>query len=180
MTVRRILPITDPMLREKSVAIDHVDEQVRSLVTDMLETMSSSNGAGLAAVQIGVLKRVLVADVLGETPWPQHRVFINPEITWASDEKQAFEGEGCLSMPDIYFKVSRSQAVRVRFLDIERLQHEITVEGFAAVCFQHEMDHLDGVRQIDHVSALKRDKLLKKFAKARRADGYGINLKAFS
>lgn len=176
MAVRKILPITDPLLRKKSAPIERIDAQVRSLAADMLATMQDANGAGLAAVQIGVLKRILVADVLGETPWAGHTVFVNPEIAWASHEKQEFEGEGCLSMPEFYFKVRRAQEVKVRFLDLEGATHEMSVEGFASVCFQHEIDHLDGIRQIDRVSRLKRDMLLKKFRKALRTDGYGEKL----
>src|SRR5690606_30710317 len=173
MAIRPILPITDPLLRQKSSPIESVDDSVRTLVSDMLETMQDADGAGLAAVQIGELRRVLVADIPLDEPYSSHKIFINPEIVWQSDEVQELEGEGCLSMPEIYFKVPRAQEVRVRFTDLDATTHEVHTAGFSAVCFQHEIDHLNGIRQIDHVSGLKRDKFLSKFKKYLRTDGYG-------
>lgn len=176
MAIRPILPITDPLLRQKSAEIEAIDDSVRDLVSDMLETMQDADGAGLAAVQIGELRRILVADIPLDEPHASHKVFINPEIIWQSDEIQELEGEGCLSMPEIYFKVPRALEVKVRFTDLDAVTHEVHAEGFSAVCFQHEIDHLNGIRQIDHVSSLKRDKFLAKFRKYLRIDEYGQRL----
>jgi len=177
MAIRPILPITDPLLRQRSSPIESIDDSVRTLVSDMLDTMQDADGAGLAAVQIGELKRVLVADIPLDEPYSSHKVFINPEIVWKSDKIQMLEGEGCLSMPEIYFKVPRALEVKVRFTDIDATMHEIHMAEFSAVCFQHEIDHLNGIRQIDHVSSLKRDKFLSKFKKYLRADDYGQRLR---
>jgi peptide deformylase len=135
---------------------------------DMLETMYDAPGIGLAAVQIGVPKRVIVMDLARQDEAPQPRYFVNPEILWASDETQLCE-EGCLSIPDVYDEVERPTRVRLRYLDYDGKQVEEEAEGMYAVCIQHEMDHLQGILFIDHLSRLKRDRAVQKVKKAARA-----------
>ena len=175
MAILRILETPDPLLREISTPVDAVDDELRALVADMFETMYAAPGIGLAAVQVGVPKRLLVMD-LGEPeeeggePVREPRVFINPEILTHSDEEVPYT-EGCLSVPDQYAEVLRPDHIRARWLDEHGDAHEEDLEGLLAVCLQHEMDHLEGVLFIDHLSRLKREMVLKKLAKMRKERG---------
>ena len=178
MAIMRIYETPDPMLRQISTPVETVDDEVRALVRDMFETMYDAPGIGLAAVQVGVPKRLLVMD-LQEPEDPddpdspavkEPRVFINPEILAHSDHEVPYT-EGCLSVPDQYAEVMRPDRIRARWLDENGTAHEQDLDGLLAVCLQHEMDHLEGVLFIDHLSKLKRDMVLKKLAKARRERG---------
>ena len=167
MAVRDILKLPDKRLRLVSESVKRVDAGVRALVDDMFETMYAAPGIGLAAVQIGVAKRVVVTDLSKKDEQQEPRVFINPEIVWASKEKSTHE-EGCLSIPEYYEEVARPNAVKVKYLDLDGKTHEISAEGLFATCIQHEIDHINGVLFIDHISKLKRDRVIKKFAKAAK------------
>ncbi|MDX1486172.1 MAG: peptide deformylase [Alphaproteobacteria bacterium] len=163
-----IITAPDPRLKITARAVERVDDEVRALMDDMLETMYAAPGIGLAAPQVGVAKRVLVLDVAGkDEPSAPLRV-ANPEIVWASDETLVGE-EGCLSVPDHYADVERPARVRVRFIDYENEIRELEAEGTLATCLQHEMDHLDGTLFIDHLSLLKRNIILRKLKKTKRA-----------
>jgi peptide deformylase len=175
MAILRILETPDPVLRQISTPVESVDDDTRALIADMFDTMYDAPGIGLAAVQVGVPKRLLVMD-LGEPeeeggkPVREPRVFINPEIIGHSDEEVPYS-EGCLSIPDQYAEVMRPAEIRARWLDEQGVRHEEDLDGLLAVCLQHEMDHLEGILFIDHLSKLKRDMVLKKLAKARRERG---------
>jgi peptide deformylase len=171
MTVRSIICLPDPRLRTMCAPVERVDDEVRGLMDDMLETMYAAPGIGLAAIQIAVPRRVVVMDVAGKEEPPQPLFLVNPEILWASEETNVHE-EGCLSIPDYYEEVTRPRRVRARFLDREGKPQEIEADGILATCIQHEIDHLNGVLFIDHLSRLKRERAIKKFAKAaaRRAE----------
>jgi peptide deformylase len=167
MALRSIITLPDPRLRLISAPISTIDDTVRALMDDMLETMYAAPGVGLAAIQIAEQKRVIVLDVSkreDETAAPKPLCLINPEIIWASDEVSTCQ-EGCLSIPDIYEDVERPAGVRARYLDRAGREQEIEAEGILATCLQHEVDHLNGVLFIDHISRLKRELLMKKFRK---------------
>jgi len=172
MAIRTILEVPDPRLREISKPVEAFDKDLRTLVADMFETMYEAPGIGLAAVQVGVPQRVLVIDLQeplvedGE-PVKNPLVFINPEILEHSDQDVPYN-EGCLSVPDQYAEVDRPDRIRARWQDLDGKVHEQTIDGMLAVCLQHEMDHLNGVLFIDHLSRLKRDMILRKIAKARK------------
>ncbi len=169
MSLRRILTVdTDlPVLKKKSRRVDRVDDTVRALMDDMLETMYAAPGIGLAAVQVGEPVRVIVMDLArGEDP-PAPRYFVNPEILWVSEETQPYE-EGCLSVPEIFEELERPAKVRLRYQTYQGEVVEEDAEGLFAVCIQHEMDHLDGVLFIDHLSRLKRDRAVAKVKKAAK------------
>jgi peptide deformylase len=165
MALLPILTYPDPRLHTVAKPVPAVDARIRGLVADMLETMYDANGIGLAATQVDVHERLVVIDVSEERNEPL--VLINPEIVWASDEKQVGD-EGCLSVPGIYDGVERSREVRVRALDGEGQAREISAEGILAVCIQHEMDHLLGKVFVEYLSALKRNRIKTKMMKARR------------
>ena len=172
MAIRTIVEVPDPLLRQISTPVDKVDDEIRVLIADMFETMYDAPGIGLAAIQVGVPKRVLVIDLQepkeeGGEPVRDPRVFINPEILEESDEEVPYT-EGCLSVPDQYAEVMRPDEIRARWLDENGKAHEEDLDGLLAVCLQHEMDHLEGILFIDHLSKLKRDMVLKKLAKARK------------
>lgn len=171
MSVRRILTVdTDlPVLKKVSEPVAAVDDELRALMDDMLETMYAAPGIGLAAVQVGVPKRVIVMDLARGEEEPAPRYFVNPEILWRSEETQPWE-EGCLSVPEIYDEVERPAKVKLRYLDYHGKAVEEDAEGLFAVCIQHEMDHLEGVLFIDHLSRLKRDRAVSKVRKAAKAD----------
>ena len=175
MALLRIFETPDPVLRQISIPVDKVDDDLRALIADMFETMYDAPGIGLAAVQVGVPKRLLVMDLQepeeedGE-PVKEPRVFINPEILSHSDHEVPYT-EGCLSVPDQYAEVMRPDKIRARWLDEHGKQHEEDLDGLLAICLQHEMDHLEGILFIDHLSKLKRDMVLKKLAKARKERG---------
>jgi peptide deformylase len=172
MAIRPIIEAPDPLLREISKPVDAVDDELRALIADMFDTMYDAPGIGLAAIQIGVPKRVLVIDLQepeeeGGEPVKDPRVFINPEILTHSDQDVPYT-EGCLSVPDQYAEVLRPDRIRARWLDEQGAAHEEDIDGLLAVCLQHEMDHLEGVLFIDHLSRLKREMVLKKLLKARK------------
>lgn len=168
MAIREILTVPHPVLKQVSQPVDKVDDELRVLMDDMLETMYDAPGIGLAAVQIGVPKRVIVMDLSreGEEKAPQY--FVNPEIIWKSDDVAPYE-EGCLSVPEIYDEVERPARVKLRYLNYQGEQIEEDAEGLYAVCIQHEMDHLEGVLFIDYLSRLKREQAVKKVKKLVRA-----------
>jgi peptide deformylase len=169
MAIRPILCLPDPQLRAVSEKVGMVDDSVRALMDDMLETMYDAPGIGLAAIQIGVAKRVLVIDLAKKEETPAPQFFADPEILETSAEDSVYE-EGCLSIPEYYEEVTRPAKVRVRFLDRDNQRREIEAEGLLATCLQHEIDHLDGKLFIDHISRLKRERAIKKFTKAARQE----------
>jgi peptide deformylase len=168
MSLLPILTAPDPRLKLQAKPVERVDEGVRRLMDDMLETMYAAPGIGLAAPQVGVAKRVIVIDLAkdGEPRAPLR--LANPEILWVSEEDAVFE-EGCLSVPEHYAEVARPAAARIRYLDYENEIREIEAAGLLATCLQHEIDHLDGVLFIDHLTALKRNIILRKLLKAKKA-----------
>jgi len=168
MAVREILVVPNPILKQVSTPVETVDDELRALMDDMLETMYAAPGIGLAAVQIGVPKRVIVMDLARQDEPPQPRHFVNPEIVWASEETAPYE-EGCLSVPEIFDEVERAAKVKLRYLNYQGEQVEEEAEGLFAVCIQHEMDHLEGVLFIDHLSRLKREQAVKKVRKLVKA-----------
>jgi peptide deformylase len=168
MALRDILVVPDPILKQVSKPVEVVDDELRALMDDMLETMYAAPGIGLAAIQIGVPKRVIVMDIARQDDPPAPRHFINPEILWASEETVPYE-EGCLSVPEIYDEVERPARVKLRYLDYNGEQVEEDAEGLFAVCIQHEMDHLEGVLFIDYLSRLKREQAVKKVKKLAKA-----------
>ncbi|KQP95014.1 peptide deformylase [Methylobacterium sp. Leaf113] len=170
MTIRPLVILPDARLRLASEPVGPVTDEIRTLAADMLETMYDAPGVGLAAIQIGMPKRVVTIDTSKDENDRQPQVFLNPEIVWASEEKRIYD-EGCLSIPEYYGEVERPDRVRVRFRDLEGQEQEIEADGLLATCIQHEIDHLDGVLFIDHLSKLKRDRVMKKFAKAAKRDG---------
>ena len=168
MALREILIVPDPRLKQVSARVDVVDDDLRALMDDMLETMYAAPGIGLAAVQVGVAKRVIVMDIAGKDDPPAPQYFVNPEILWASEETVPYE-EGCLSVPEIYDEVERPARVKLRYMNYQGQTIEEDAEGLFAVCIQHEMDHLEGVLFIDHLSRLKRDRAVSKVKKAAKA-----------
>jgi peptide deformylase len=170
MPVRPILKLPDARLRLESEPVARVDDDVRALLDDMLETMYDAPGVGLAAVQVGVPKRLVVIDVAKDDE-PKDPIFlVNPEIVWTSEELNAHE-EGCLSIPEYYAEVERPARCRVRFLDRDGKQQELDCEGLLATCVQHEVDHTRGILFIDYLSRLKRERVTKKFTKLARREG---------
>ena len=188
MAIREILEVPDPRLKTVSARVEIFDDALKALVADMFETMYDARGIGLAAIQVGEPLRVLVIDLQPEDPdaepeaCTEHgghhhthqpvrnepRVFVNPEILDPAEELNTYQ-EGCLSVPDIYADVDRPKTCRVRWQDLEGQVHEEEMEGIMATCIQHEMDHLEGVLFIDHLSRLKRNMALKKLEKLRKA-----------
>ncbi|MBP2235821.1 peptide deformylase [Sinorhizobium kostiense] len=170
MTIKPLIILPDPVLRQVSTPVEAIDDDVRRLADDMLETMYDAPGIGLAAIQIGVPKRLLVLDVTKESEERRPLVFINPEIVRSSDERSVYE-EGCLSIPDYYAEVERPAAITVEYLDREGKKQAVEADGLLATCLQHEIDHLNGVLFIDHISKLKRDMVIRKFTKAAKMRG---------
>jgi len=168
MAIREILTVPNPVLKQVSQPVAAVDGELRALMDDMLETMYDAPGIGLAAIQIGVPKRVIVMDLAREEEPKAPRYFVNPEILWSSEEMQGYE-EGCLSVPEYYDEVQRPSKVRLRYLNYQGETVEEEAEGLYAVCIQHEMDHLDGILFIDHLSRLKREQAVKKVKKLVKA-----------
>jgi len=167
MSIRPILTAPDLRLKQVSAPVERVDDELRALIADMLETMYAAPGIGLAAIQIGIPKRVIVIDLAREGEKPTPRAFINPEILSSSDELSVWE-EGCLSVPELYEEVERPARCHIRYLDEQGEIREEDCEGMLATCIQHEMDHLNGVLFIDHLSKLKRSMMLKKLTKAKK------------
>jgi len=188
MAIREIIEVPDPRLKTVSQRVETFDDELKALVADMFETMYAANGIGLAAIQIGLPLRLLVIDLQPEDPdaepevctahgdhhhthqptRKEPRVFVNPEILDPAEELNTYQ-EGCLSVPEIYAEVDRPKSCRVRWQDLEGTVHEEQMEGLMAVCIQHEMDHLNGILFIDHLSRLKRSMALKKLDKLRKA-----------
>ena len=169
MALREIILLPDKRLRQVSDPVKTVDAEVRKLVADMFETMYEAPGVGLAAIQVGEPRRIVTADTAKKDEEKQPQVFINPEIVWSSEEKSSYE-EGCLSIPEYYEEVERPSQVKVKFTDLDGKAHEIEANGLLATVLQHEIDHLNGVLFIDHISKLKRDRVIKKFTKAAKRE----------
>ena len=175
MALRPIIILPDPKLRLISERIERVDGALKKLMDDMIETMHDAPGVGLAAIQIAEPIRLVVIDVARKEEPPNPQVFVNPEVVWASGERSTYE-EGCLSIPEYYAEVERPASVRTRYLDREGETREILAEGLLATVLQHEIDHLDGILFIDHISKLKRDRVIKKFQKAAKRAGDGSHV----
>lgn len=167
MTIKPLIILPDPLLRQMSRPVERVDDSLRKLADDMLETMYEAPGIGLAAIQVGLPLRLLVIDLAKEDEEPAPHVFVNPEILHISDERSVYE-EGCLSIPEYYAEVERPATVRVKYVDRDGKAQEMAAEGLMATCLQHEIDHLNGVLFIDHISKLKRDMVMRKFRKLAR------------
>ncbi len=167
MAIHEIITIPDKRLRQVSEPVKKVDAGIRKLVDDMFETMYKAPGIGLAAIQIGVAKRVVTMDLSKKEDDHKPQVFINPELVWKSDNTATRE-EGCLSIPDYYEEVERPAEVKVKYQDLDGKTHEIEATGLMATCLQHEIDHTNGVLFIDYLSKLKRDRITKKFTKAAK------------
>ena len=167
MALLPIIIAPDPRLKVTCAPVAAVDDGVRKLMDDMLETMYDAPGVGLAAPQVGVAKRIIVVDVAKDPNPPKPYQMANPEIVWASDELVDYE-EGCLSLPEHYSDVTRPAKVRIRYLDRDGKPQEIEAEGLLATALQHEIDHLDGVLFVDHISKLKRSVILRKLQKTKK------------
>lgn len=167
MTIRSLVILPDSQLRLLSKPVASVDKEVRKLVDDMFQTMYDAPGIGLAAIQVGVPLRVVTMDVSKRDDKQEPMALLNPEIVWRSEEKREME-EGCLSIPEYYETVERPDRVRLKYRDIDFKEHEIEADGVLATCIQHEVDHLNGVLFIDYLSKLKRDRVMKRYAKLAR------------
>jgi peptide deformylase len=167
MALLDILTVPNPVLKQVSKPVERVDDDLRRLMDDMLETMYAAPGIGLAAIQVGVPKQVIVMDLARQDEPPQPRYFVNPEILWTSEDTAPYE-EGCLSVPEVYDEVDRPARVKLRYLDYHGKEVTEDAEGLFAVCIQHEMDHLKGVLFIDHLSRLKRERAVARVRKLAR------------
>ena len=172
MTIRPILTVPDPILKQVSKPVDAVTDKTRALMDDMLESMYAANGIGLAAVQIGVPVQVIVMDLAREDEPPNVKYFVNPEILDDAEALKPYE-EGCLSVPDVFDTVERPERVHITYLDYNGKRVTEWAEGLYAVCIQHEMDHLKGIVFIDYLSRLKRDRAVKKVQKAEKMKAAG-------
>lgn len=164
MTIKPLILLPDPVLRQQSERVERVDAELDGFIEDMLETMYDAPGIGLAAIQVGVPRRLLVIDIAGKDEPKNPQVFINPEVVATGDDVSVYE-EGCLSIPDYYAEVERPASITVRHLDRKGEEQTIDADGLLATCLQHEIDHLNGVLFIDHISKLKRDMVVRKFTK---------------
>jgi peptide deformylase len=169
MALRDIIKLPDKRLRLVSDPVKAVDAEVRALVDDMFETMYDAPGVGLAAIQLGVAKRIVTVDTAKKDDPKAPQVFINPEVVWTSDETGIYE-EGCLSIPEYYEEVERPAQVKVKYTDLDGMAHEVEADGLLATVLQHEIDHINGILFIDHISKLKRDRVIKKFTKAAKRE----------
>ena len=170
MALLPVIVAPDPRLKIISKPVAEVTDEIRELAADMFETMYDAPGIGLAAIQVGVQKRLLVLDVVGkgqEGEDPEPMAIINPEITWVSDDDNVYE-EGCLSIPSHYADVVRPAEIKLSYLDLDGETQELSADGLLATCIQHEMDHLDGLLFVDHISALKRNMILRKLIKQKK------------
>ncbi len=167
MTIKPLIILPDPLLRVVSKPFERFDAETKRLASDMLDTMYDAPGIGLAAVQIGVDRRMLVIDIAREGEEKTPLVFINPEVVASSDERSVYE-EGCLSIPDYYAEVERPAEVSVEYFDVDGVKQTVKADGLLATCLQHEIDHLNGVLFIDYISRLKREMVIKKFTKAAK------------
>lgn len=173
MTILPILIAPDPRLKAKAKKVDVVDDKTVKLMNDMVETMQSANGIGLAAPQVGISKRVIVVDISNHDEKSNPIRMANPEIIWASEEDELRE-EGCLSLPDQYADVLRPKNVRVRYIDHENEIREIDAESILSVCVQHEIDHLEGTLFVDYLSALRRKMIIRKLQKTQKLAGANV------
>ena len=169
MALLSIITAPDKRLKVKSTPVERVNDDMRKLMDDMLETMYAAPGIGLAAPQIGVTKRIIVLDLSRGDEEPNPFTMANPEVIWTSDETASYE-EGCLSLPEYYADVVRPVAARIRYLDRDNQVQELEAEGVLGTCVQHEIDHLNGLLFVDHISTIKRSMILRKLAKAKRSD----------
>jgi peptide deformylase len=172
MTVRPILTAPDPRLQAVSTDVDAVTAEIGTLIDDMIDSMYAAEGIGLAAIQIGVAKRILVIDIDQKEGQKNPQAFINPRITWASDEMAVYE-EGCLSVPEIWDDVERPARIKAEYLGRDGKLQTLEADGLLATCLQHEMDHLNGVLFIDHLSRLKKNMAIKKLTKAKKLAAAG-------
>ena len=170
MTIKPLILLPDPLLREQSKPVERIDDGVRRFARDMLDTIYDAPGIGLAAIQVGEPLRMLVIDLAKEGEPPAPQIFVNPEIVESSDAASVSE-EGCLSIPDYYAEVERPAAITVEYVDRDGKQHTVEADGLLATCLQHEIDHLNGVLFIDHISKLKREMVIRKFTKAAKVRG---------
>lgn len=168
MTIKPLIILPDPLLRQVSQPVERIDAESLRLASDMLETMYDAPGIGLAAIQIGVPRRLLVIDVSKDGEEKTPLVVFNPEILTSSDARSTYE-EGCLSIPDYYAEVERPAAVTVKYVDRDGREQQLEADGLLATCLQHEIDHLNGTLFIDHISRLKREIVIRKFTKAAKA-----------
>ena len=169
MAILPIITAPDPRLKKVCKPVETVGPETRRLMEDMLETMYAAPGIGLAAPQVGVLRRIIVVDVSKEDGQRQPHMMANPELIWVSDEDASYE-EGCLSLPEHYAEVVRPAEIKLRYIDKENEIREMAADGVLATCIQHEMDHLEGILFVDHISALKRNMILRRLLKSKRAD----------
>ena len=170
MTKLEIITLPDPLLKQVSAPVERVDDDLRKLLDDMLETMYDAPGIGLAGIQVAVPRRVLVIDIVKDEEQPPDPIFmINPEILHLGDDIRIHE-EGCLSIPEVYAEIERPTPIQIKYLDRDGKPHEDQFDGLLATVIQHEVDHLDGRLFIDYLSRLKRDRIVKKFVKSHRAD----------
>lgn len=172
MALLPIITAPDPRLKVVCEPVATVTDEIRKLMDDMLETMYAAPGIGLAAPQVGVTKRIVVIDTAREDEKPAPMRLVNPEVVWASEETKIYD-EGCLSVPEHYSEVERPDRVRLRYLDTDNQKVEVEVDGLTAVCVQHEIDHLDGILFVDHISRVKREMILRKLTKARKMAASG-------
>ena len=168
MTIRKILTEPDPFLRQKSKKVEQVNDEIRTLMDDMLETMYNAPGIGLAAIQVGEPKRVIVIDLSREDEKKNPLYFVNPELITNSDNNAAYE-EGCLSVPGQFAEISRPDKCKVKYLDYNGNEKILDTEGLLATCIQHEMDHLEGILFIDYLSKLKKNMIVKKLSKQKKS-----------
>jgi len=168
MALRQILTEPNKILREKSLFVEKIDEGLQKLMNDMLETMYAAPGIGLAAIQVGILKRVIVLDIASKNGPRNPMFFINPEIIVKSENNSTYE-EGCLSVPGQFAEIARSEKCHIKYLNYYGLPKEIKAEGMLATCIQHEIDHLDGILFIDYLSKLKKSMIIKKLSKQKKA-----------
>ena len=167
MSQRKILIEPDPILRKKSEILEKVDDELRKLLDEMLETMYSAPGIGLAAVQVGILKRLIVIDISKEKEKKNPLFLINPEIISKSERTSTYE-EGCLSLPGYFAEIERPSECHIKYIDYEGKKKEIKASGLLSTCIQHEVDHLNGILFIDYLSKLKKDMIIKKLAKHKK------------
>tara|TARA_B100002051_G_scaffold267393_1_gene295805 strand:+ start:504 stop:1028 length:525 start_codon:yes stop_codon:yes gene_type:complete len=167
MTIRKILTEPDPFLRQKSKPVEKVDDSIRKIMDDMLETMYDAPGIGLAAIQIGIPKRIIVLDISKDPEKKEPMFFVNPEKIYASKDQATYE-EGCLSVPGQFAEIDRPDKCHIKYLDYGGDSKELKAEGLLATCIQHEMDHLEGILFIDYLSKLKRSMITKKLSKQKK------------
>ncbi|GJL89381.1 MAG: peptide deformylase [Minwuia thermotolerans] len=172
MALLPIITAPDPRLKVRSESVEQIDDELRSFMDDMLETMYDAPGVGLSAIQVGLPKRVMVVDCADDGAAANPIYLINPEIVESSEDLRAYE-EGCLSLPEQYAEVERPATIRVKYLDREGAAQELTADGLLSTCIQHEMDHFEGILFVDHISALKRNMILRRLKKAKKLQATG-------